>query len=68
MEKLRAEASAIQTDIDSLKVQIKEKRSALKSLMEKEEEHKRKHLVKALAANGITIDDLIERLNNNSFL
>ena len=68
MEKLRAEASAIQTDIDSLKAQIKEKRSALKSLMEKEEEHKRKHLVKALSANGITIDDLIERLNNNSFL
>ena len=32
--------------------------------MEKEEENKRKHLVKVLAADGISIDDLIERLNN----
>ena len=62
------EASAIRTDIDSLKEQIKEKRSALKCLMEKEEENKRKHLVKVLAANGISIDDLIERLNNRTFL
>lgn len=66
--KLRMEASAIRTDIDSLKEQIKEKRSALKCLMEKEEENKRKHLVKVLAANGISIDDLIERLNNRTFL
>ena len=67
-EKLQAKVSAIRTDIDSLKKQIKKKQSALKCLMEKEEENKRKHLMKILAANGISIEDMIARLNDGTSL
>ena len=54
----------LEADICLLKEQIKSKRVALRQLMEPQEEKKRKQLLKTLHASGISIDELIEHLNN----
>lgn len=62
MRQLETRANAVEAEIGILKAHMKEKKRELQALREREEDQKRKRLMKAIVRSGKSIDEIIETL------